>query len=150
MAGIVNTPEGRDKTRSIREDMSVQTLIVSISRVDYVKGGRQQLEAFDRLLKRRPELHGRVKLLLVTVAAADGMEVYKAEQQKIEQLVGRINGHHGTLHWLPIHLSTTPLKFEEVVCAYRAADIAWITPLRDGLTSMVGATRPARAASASP
>jgi glucosylglycerol-phosphate synthase len=61
------------------------------------------------------------------------MEVYKAEQTKIEQLVGRINGHFGTMSWLPIMLSTTPMPFEEVVCAYRAADIAWITPLRDGL-----------------
>ncbi len=133
IARMVDSPEGRECTRRIRQDMGAQTLIVSVSRVDYVKGGRQQLEAFDRLLQRRPELHGRIKLLLVTVAAADGMEVYRAEQQKIEQLVGRINGHHGTLHWLPIHHSTTPLGFDEVVCAYRAADIAWITPLRDGL-----------------
>jgi glucosylglycerol-phosphate synthase len=101
--------------------------------VDYAKGTRQQLEAFERMLLRRPELAGRVKLLLVTVSAADGMAVYKAEQTKIEQLVGRINGHFGTMSWLPIMLSTTPLPFEEVVCAYRAADIAWITPLRDGL-----------------
>ena len=130
---VVNSPEGQARTERIRRDMDAEILIVSVSRVDYAKGGRQQLEAYERLLKRRPDLHGRVKLLLVTVAAAEGMEVYRAEQQKIEQLVGRINGHFGTLHWLPIHLSTTPLVFEEVVCAYRAADIAWITPLRDGL-----------------
>jgi len=133
VARIVNSPEGQQSTRRIRRDMNTQKLIVSVGRVDYVKGGCQQLEAFERLLKRRPDLHGRIKLLLVTVAAADGMEVYRSEQQKIEQLVGRINGHHGTLHWLPIHLSTTSLTFDEVVCAYRAADIAWITPLRDGL-----------------
>jgi len=133
IASTVNSPEGKARTERIRKDLNTETLIVSVSRVDYAKGGRQQLEAFERLLKRRPDLHGRVKLLLVTVAAAEGMEVYRAEQQKIEQLVGRINGHFGTLHWLPIHLSTTPLTFEEVVCAYRAADIAWITPLRDGL-----------------
>ncbi len=133
IAKTVNSPEGKDRTERIRRDMNTETLIVSVSRVDYAKGGRQQLEAFERLLVRRPDLHGRIKLLLVTVAAAEGMEVYRAEQQKIEQLVGRINGHFGSLHWLPIHLSTTPLAFEEVVCAYRAADVAWITPLRDGL-----------------
>jgi glucosylglycerol-phosphate synthase len=133
IAKTVNSPEGKARTERIRRDMNAETLIISVSRVDYAKGGRQQLEAFERLLARRPELHGRVKLLLVTVAAAEGMEVYRAEQQKIEQLVGRINGHFGSLHWLPIHLSTTPLAFEEVVCAYAAADIAWIAPLRDGL-----------------
>lgn len=129
----VNSEKGKARTASIRSDMNTEVLIISVSRVDYAKGGRQQLESFERLLIRRPELIGRVKLLLVTVAAAEGMEVYRAEQQKIEQLVGRINGHFGTLGWTPIYLSTTPLAFEEVVCAYRAADIAWITPLRDGL-----------------
>jgi glucosylglycerol-phosphate synthase len=129
----VESPEGKARTAKIRADLNAEILITSVSRVDYAKGGRQQLEAFERLLKRRPELLGRVKLLLVTVAAAEGMEVYRAEQTKIEQLVGRINGHFGSLSWTPIYLSTTPLAFEEVVCAYRASDIAWITPLRDGL-----------------
>lgn len=129
----VNSEEGKARTAKIRANMNAEILIVSVSRVDYAKGGRQQLEAFERLLKRRPELIGRVKLLLVTVAAADGMEVYRAEQHKIEQLVGKINGHFGTLAWTPVNLSTTAMSFEEVVCAYRAADIAWITPLRDGL-----------------
>jgi glucosylglycerol-phosphate synthase len=129
----VESEAGLACTDKMRSDLNSEIVIVSVSRVDYAKGTRQQLDAFDRLLRRRPELIGRVKLLLVTVSAADGMEVYKAEQRKIEQLVGRINGHFGTMSWLPIMLSTTPLPFEEVVCAYRAADIAWITPLRDGL-----------------
>lgn len=133
IARTVNAPEGKARSARIRKNMNADILVVSVGRVDYAKGGRQQLEAFDRLLRRRPELIGRIRLLLVTVAPADGMQVYKAEQQKIEQLVGRINGHFGTLDWMPIHLSTTPMSFEEVVCAYRAADIAWITPLRDGL-----------------
>jgi len=70
IAKTVNSPEGKARTARIRTDMSTEKLIVSVSRVDYAKGGRQQLEAFERLLKRRPDLHGRVKLLLVTVAAA--------------------------------------------------------------------------------
>jgi len=133
ISAVVESEAGLARTAKIRSDLSAEILIVSVSRVDYAKGTRQQLEAFDRLLHRRPELAGKVKLLLVTVSAADGMEAYKIEQRKIEQLVGRINGHFGTMSWLPIMLSTTPLPFEEVVCAYRAADIAWITPLRDGL-----------------
>jgi glucosylglycerol-phosphate synthase len=133
IAATVNSEAGKARTAKVRSDLNAEILIVSVSRVDYAKGTRQQLDAFDRLLRRRPELIGRVKLLLVTVSAADGMEVYKAEQTKIEQMVGRINGHFGSMSWLPIMLSTTPLPFEEVVCAYRAADIAWITPLRDGL-----------------
>lgn len=117
----------------IRRDIPQEKIIVSIGRVDYAKGTREMLLAYERLLKRRPELHGKVKLLVTAVAAADGMRVYKKAQQSIEQLVGRINGHHGTLSWQPILLSTTPMPFADTLCYYRAADVAWITPLRDGL-----------------
>ena len=91
------------------------------------------LEAFDRLLERRPELVGKVKFFVVCVAPAKGMTVYKAAQKDIESLVGSINGKYGTLGWTPIMLSTRPIPFKELVCYYKAADICWITPLRDGL-----------------
>ena len=129
----VQTPDNLARVAHIRREMAEQTIIVSIGRVDYAKGTREMLLAFERLLVRRPELHGKVRLLVTAVAAADGMRVYKRAQQNIEQLVGRINGHHGSLTWTPILLSTTPMPFEETLSYYRAADICWITPLRDGL-----------------
>jgi glucosylglycerol-phosphate synthase len=129
----VQKPDNLARVAHIRREMSGQTTIVSIGRVDYAKGTREMLLAFERLLARRPELHGKVRLLVTAVAAADGMRVYKRAQQNIEQLVGRINGHHGSLTWTPILLSTTPMPFEETLSYYRAADICWITPLRDGL-----------------
>jgi len=78
-------------------------------------------------------LAGTLRLLLVAVAPADGMAIYRAAQREIEQLTGQINGHFGTMDWMPVVLSTTPMPFDEVVAANVAADIAWITPLRDGL-----------------
>ncbi|MHB8253594.1 MAG: glucosylglycerol-phosphate synthase [Acidiferrobacter sp.] len=130
---LLATKGAQELTERIQCDLKEEVLIVSISRVDYTKGTQQMLDTFERLLARRPDLQGRVKLLLTTVAAAEGMSAYRGAQQKIEQLVGRINGHYGTLSWLPILLSTTPMTFEEVVCYYRAAHICWVTPLRDGL-----------------
>jgi glucosylglycerol-phosphate synthase len=129
----VQKPENLARVARIRREMAGQTVIVSIGRVDYAKGTREMLLAFERLLLRRPELHGKVRLLVTAVAAADGMRVYRRAQQNIEQLVGRINGHFGSLTWTPILLSTTPMPFEETLSYYRAADICWITPLRDGL-----------------
>jgi glucosylglycerol-phosphate synthase len=130
---IVRTPRSIERVAEIRRANPEQTLIVSVGRVDYTKGIREMLLTYERLLRRRPELQGRVKLLLTAVAAAAGMRVYRHAQQSIEQLVGRINGHFGTLTWLPILLSTTSMPFEETLSYYRAADVCWITPLRDGL-----------------
>ncbi len=130
---IVRTPRCVERVADIRRANPEDTLIVAVGRVDYAKGLREMLLTYERLLRRRPELHGKVKLLLTAVAAATGMRVYRHAQQSIEQLVGRINGHFGTLTWLPILLSTTSMPFEETLCYYRAADVCWITPLRDGL-----------------
>ncbi|RCX09218.1 glucosylglycerol-phosphate synthase [Extensimonas vulgaris] len=130
---LVRAPQQNARMEEIRRDMGVEKIIVSVGRVDYVKGTREQLLAFERLLQRRPQWRHRVKLLLTAVAADPGMKVYRSAQESIEQLVGRINGHFGDVAWQPIVFSTTAMSFAETLCHYRAADIAWITPLRDGL-----------------
>lgn len=130
---LVRSPQQLARMEEIRKDMGVERIIVSVGRVDYVKGTREQLLAFERLLQRRPQWRRRVKLLLTAVAANPGMKVYRNAQESIEQLVGRINGHFGDVGWQPIVFSTTAMSFDETLCHYRAADIAWITPLRDGL-----------------
>ncbi|MCH8685689.1 glucosylglycerol-phosphate synthase [Pedomonas mirosovicensis] len=127
------TAKAKDTVAKIREEFSGQKLILSVGRVDYTKGTFEMLATFERLLERRPELIGKVKLMVTSVAAARGMQVYQEAQDKIEQAVGRINGRFGRLGWTPIVLSTRGMPFEEVVCYYRAADICWVTPLRDGL-----------------
>ena len=125
--------QSREQVAQIRARLPERKVIVSIGRVDYAKGTREMLLCYERLLRRRADLHGEVKLLLTAVAPADGMRVYRRSQQAIEQIVGRINGHFGTLSWQPVVLSTTPMSFQETLAHYRAADICWITPLRDGL-----------------
>ena len=47
--------------------------------------------------------------------------------------MGKINGRFAKLNWTPIRLFTSALSFEELLAFFGAADIAWITPLRDGL-----------------
>ena len=121
------------RVAEIRSEVGDRRLIVSVGRVDYVKGTKEMLEAYDRLLSRRPELKEKVKLFCVCVAPAEGMSAYRAAQREVERLVGAINGKYGNLRWTPIMLSTRGVPFEELVCYYRAADICWITPLRDGL-----------------
>ena len=126
-------PEAEATIREIRDQLGEGKLIVSVGRVDYVKGTREMLLAFERLLERRPDLHGKVKLAVTSVRAASGMRSYRKAQEAIERLAGRINGRFNRLDWSPILLSTNPMPFDELVAWYKASDVAWITPLRDGL-----------------
>ena len=61
------------------------------------------------------------------------MNVYDQIQKDLEQSVGRINGKYSNMDWVPIRLFFRSIPFEEVIKHYAIADIAWITPLRDGL-----------------
>ena len=104
-----------------------------MGRTEYTKGGAQQLESFERLLEAHPDLRGKVRLMHVSVAANRNMSSYEDIQTEIEQIAGRINGRFGTLEWQPVALISRAIPFDDLVAYYRAADVAWITPLADGM-----------------
>ncbi|WP_316014963.1 glucosylglycerol-phosphate synthase [Roseobacter sp. HKCCA0434] len=133
---IGKTAEEEDvkaKTAEIREDLGDCKLIVSVARTDYTKGNIEQLEAFERLLQARKDLHGKVRLMHVSVGANRNMTAYEEVQQRIEELTGRINGTFGSFEWQPVSLISTAIPLRDLIAYYRAADVAWITPLADGL-----------------
>jgi glucosylglycerol-phosphate synthase len=107
--------------------------IVSIERLDYVKGSLEKLQAFERLLEEHPELLGGVTLLNIITPAASGMDIYENLRIEVDRIVGRINGRFSTLEWTPVRYFYRSLPYEDVIAHYAACDVAWITPLRDGL-----------------
>jgi glucosylglycerol-phosphate synthase len=126
-------PEAQAAMAELRARFYRTRVIISVERLDYVKGPLQKLAAFERLLDQHPALRGTVTLLFVTTPPADGMEVYARTREQVDQIVGRINGRFGTLAWTPIHYQYRSIPFDEVLHLYAVADLAWITPLRDGL-----------------
>lgn len=128
-----NTEETSTKVAQLREDKGDSKLILSVGRTDYTKGGTEQILSFERVLEARPDLHGKVRLMHVSVSANRNMAAYEEIQNEIEQAAGRINGRFGTLEWQPVALISRAIPFTELVSYYRAADVAWITPLADGM-----------------
>lgn len=129
---LANTESG-DLEDRILGRLDGRKLIVSVGRTDYTKGTVEALIAFERLLLRRPDLHGKIQMLCVSVRAASGMAIYEETQAEIEQTVGRINGLHSNLSWTPIVLYSNPIPFDRLLSYYRAADMCFTPPLRDGL-----------------
>lgn len=130
---VAHRPQTAEKIDEIRQALNGRRLIVSVGRTDYTKGTREMLEAYERLLARRPEMRDKVTLMVTSVSSNTNMTVYRKAQRDIEALVGRINGRYGNLGWQPIILFTTAIPFEELIAYYAAADVCWIAPLRDGL-----------------
>lgn len=130
---VLKSPEAETRLAQIKAELQGRKLIIAAGRVDYVKGNEEKLAAYGRLLERRPDLHGKINFVMTCVQPATGMRVYKTAQSKIEQLVGKINGRYAKLDWTPILLFTQPIPLTDLICYYKAADICWTTPLRDGL-----------------
>ncbi len=130
---IAGSDDAAKKKAEIREELGDCKLVLSVGRTDYTKGGVQQLNSFERLLEKHPELRGEVRLLHVSVMANRAMTVYQEIQSEIEETVGRINGRFGTFDWTPVTLVSRAIPFDRLIGYYQAADVAWITPLADGM-----------------
>ena len=123
----------RKEVDKILQEVGKRKIIISIDRLDYTKGIIQRLEAFDLFLSENPEYKEKVTLIMVAVPSRTGVEDYKMLRNRLEQLVGRINGEHGTMGWVPVWYLYRFLPFRRITALYNAADVALVTPLRDGM-----------------
>lgn len=123
----------QEEADEIREKAGKRRLIFSIDRLDYTKGILQRLQAFDRLLTSNPEFKENVHLMLAVVPSRTKVEHYLALKRQIDEHIGEINGKHGSIGWVPIWYSYRSLPFRTLLVWYCAADVALITPLRDGM-----------------
>lgn len=117
----------------ILQEVGKRKIIISVDRLDYTKGIIQRLEAFDLFLSKNPEYKEKVTLIMVAVPSRTGVEDYKILRNRLEQLVGRINGAHGTMGWIPVWYLYRLLPFRRITALYNVADVALVTPLRDGM-----------------
>lgn len=131
--GLAERPETAARVAEIEAEKGAAKLLLSVGRTDYTKGGIEQLASFERILESRPDLRGQVRLMHVSVAANSNMTAYVEIQEQLEAMAGRINGRYGTFEWQPVALISRPVPFADLVAYYRAADVAWITPLADGM-----------------
>ena len=126
-------PVWMDKIRDNCRHDDASKIVLSVDRMDYTKGIPQRLEAFDYFLDRFPQYKKRVTLILVAVPSRTSVEHYQKLKSHIDQLVGRINGKHGTIDWMPVWYLYRFLSFQDLAGLYRLADICLVTPLRDGM-----------------
>ncbi len=117
----------------IREDLRAAKLVFSLSRLDYTKGIPQALHGVARFLQDNPGWRGRFAFHLVVVPSRDILDRYAQEKREIDRLCGEINSAYGAFDWTPIRYVYRYLDFDELIALYRAADVALITPLRDGM-----------------
>ncbi len=108
-------------------------LILSIDRLDYTKGVINRIKAFEMFLKSHPQYLEKVRLIMLTVPSRSNVPEYKQLKRDTDEIVGRVNGEFATVNWTPIWYYYRSMSFEDLIDLYSNADIAMITPIRDGM-----------------
>jgi trehalose 6-phosphate synthase len=121
------------EAEQIRHDFSHRKLILGIDRLDYTKGIPERLIAFRTLLEQRPDLRGQVAFLQVTVPSREQIPKYQECKVAVERLVSEINGEFGGPGWSPVTYIHRSVPYHRLLALYRAAHVALVTPLKDGM-----------------
>ncbi len=132
-AQAAKEPKVKEEVEKIAGQAGKRKIIVSIDRLDYTKGIIERLEAFDLFLSENPQYKGEVTLIMVAVPSRTGVADYQLLRERLEQLVGRVNGEHGSIGYVPVWYLYRFLPFEQIAALYDIADVALVTPLRDGM-----------------
>ena len=127
------SPEVEQELITLREQVGEGKVILSVDRLDFSKGIIQRLKAFEEFLNRYPEWLGRVTLLSLLVPSRTRVPEYQNLKSQIDELIGRINGRLSQPGWVPITYLYRSVPFEQLIAMYLLADVALVTPLRDGM-----------------
>jgi len=110
-----------------------RSLIVGVDRLDYSKGLTERFLGYERFLAQHPERRGLVYMLQIAPPSREKVNTYQEIRANLDSLSGRINGEYADIDWTPIRYVNHGYPREELAGIYRAAHIALVTPLRDGM-----------------
>jgi trehalose 6-phosphate synthase len=131
MCTAAGNPAVVAKAVELRKCFGAARVVLGVDRLDYTKGIPERLQAFRALI--RQGLKGEAVLIQVVVPSREEIPKYAELKLEVEQLASQINGEFGAPGWMPIHYLHRSLSRDDLLAYYRAADVALITPLKDGM-----------------
>lgn len=147
----LKSPKVQNRIASLENKFQGTKLMVSVDRLDYIKGIPQKLHALEVFLSQHPEWVGKVVLVQVAVPSRQDVEEYQNLRAVVNELVGRINGKFGksgnanislalpnslgsgTVDYMPIHFMHKSVSFDELIALYAASDACVVSSTRDGM-----------------
>jgi trehalose 6-phosphate synthase len=123
-------------------------LLLGVDRLDYSKGLSERFNSYQSLLESKPELQGNVTFIQIAPLSRVDVPAYAQIRDALEQTAGHINGRFADADWTPIRYLNKDFSHETLSGFLRIADVAVVTPLRDGMNlvakEFVAAQDPAR------
>jgi len=130
---LTDAAPARAMFERITSEYSRRQLLLGVERLDYSKGLPQRIRAFRSLLQRYPENLKSATLIQIASPSREDMGTYTDLLAELESLCGSVNGDFGELDWMPVRYIHRNVARAELPGLYRAASVALVTPLRDGM-----------------
>lgn len=121
------------KASQIRRAAGGEYLLVGVDRLDYTKGIPERLRAIAWLLENYPHYRSKITFIQIAVPSRTNTRAYQELKRQIEETVGRINGAFTEDYHVPVRYLFKSLGKPELAAHYLAADMALVTPVKDGL-----------------
>lgn len=126
-------PATIQRAKEIRNRIDARCLLLGVDRLDYTKGIDLRMRAFGELLDEGRLTVKDAALLQIAQPSRSNIPGYVELRERVERIVGEINGAHAEMGRPVIHYLYQGQPFDELVAMYRAADVLLVTPFRDGM-----------------
>src|SRR6185436_17646335 len=110
-----------------------KVLMLGVDRLDYTKGIRHRLKAYEELLQDKVIAPPEVTLMQVATPSRERVDAYRHLREEIEGTVGRINGEYSDIGSPAVYYLYHSYPRNEMAAMFLAADVMLVTPLRDGM-----------------
>ncbi|KAK3736619.1 hypothetical protein QZH41_018296, partial [Actinostola sp. cb2023] len=128
---VLNCPA---KIKEFCKTSNKKTTIVGVDRIDYIKGLPHKVRAFRGLLHQFPELDGLVRYIQIAVPCRSEFFGFKDLYSELKKLVDKINvGFSEKGLTSKIEMIFEKVSQQDVAVLCKKADVALVTPLRDGM-----------------
>ena len=108
-------------------------LMLGVDRLDYTKGIRHRLKAYEELLREGAIKPHDVTLVEAGLPSREHIGAYRQLREEVEQEVRRVNEEHPAHGCAAAHLLPQCYSRPDIVSMYLSADVMLVTPLRDGM-----------------
>ncbi|MDQ0465725.1 trehalose 6-phosphate synthase [Caulobacter ginsengisoli] len=134
--GFIEAAKSDEATQQfdrMQTSLAGRRMVLGVDRLDYSKGLEERFLAYEQFLIDHPEQQEDVFLLQIATPSRDEVEAYQEIRHRLDGVAGRINGEFATVDWVPIRYVNRGYRRDQLAGIYRAADVALVTPLRDGM-----------------
>lgn len=128
------TAEDTDqRMEELRQRIGRHDIVLGVDRLDYSKGLPERLLAFENALERHEELREKMVLVQVVVPSRENVPEYRALKERLDGMVGRINGRFATPGWMPVQYFYRGIPRQDLITLYRMARVGFVTSIKDGM-----------------